>query len=623
MARKILELKGIRKSYGDNVILDNLNLSINENEFVTFLGPSGCGKTTTLRIIGGFETMEEGQLLLDNIDIASLPSHKRPINTVFQKYALFPHLNIYDNIAFGLRNNIYSNVYDIGTMNMMEKYGFDEEEINNLMHKLTFIEKPKDVKKYVIDLFSEKSETYQTEKELSLIEKKKHPHYFKDVQDEINEIVKKRNISINLSSFANETKYKGFKGDFLKIISENDHYFQMIEEIKGRKFKENVIHEEVIKALKLVNLEGYEKRSVSSLSGGQMQRIAIARAIVNKPRILLLDEPLSALDLKLRKSMRLELRELQRKLGITFIFVTHDQEEAMVMSDTVVVMNEGKIQQLGRPEDIYNTPINKFVATFIGEANIFRGTYSASKRLDILNKTFKVSSLDVRPGDKVHVIVERPDFDICSMDIAKLKGEVVSSVFEESKYLLDVKVDDKIIKVESEDKQNVGDIIGLSVAPGNIYVESIKENKAKFLANYENPNVLEGTYLGNQKISFLGQSFKTYVTTFVPGEIVDAVIRPEDFDIVLEDVDKAILQGKVIKSAFTGVTFDLWVNVNGQTIMVQDYQNVEVGDTIGLKVDSYEIHMMKVEDDLQPKFIQDLRIEAREKLKEMEDNEKL
>ncbi len=623
MARKILELKGIRKSYGDNVILDNLNLSINENEFVTFLGPSGCGKTTTLRIIGGFETMEEGQLLLDNIDIASLPSHKRPINTVFQKYALFPHLNIYDNIAFGLRNNIYSNVYDIGTMNMMEKYGFDEEEINNLMHKLTFIEKPKDVKKYVIDLFSEKSVTYQIEKELSLIEKKKHPHYFKDVQDEINEIVKKRNISINLSSFANETKYKGFRGDFLKIISENDHYFQMIEEIKGRKFKENVIHEEVIKVLKLVNLEGYENRSVSSLSGGQMQRIAIARAIVNKPRILLLDEPLSALDLKLRKSMRLELRELQRKLGITFIFVTHDQEEAMVMSDTVVVMNEGKIQQLGRPEDIYNTPINKFVATFIGEANIFRGTYSASKRLDILNKTFKVSSLDVRPGDKVYVIVERPDFDICSMDIAKLKGEVVSSVFEESKYLLDVKVDDKIIKVESEDKQNIGDIIGLSVAPGNIYVESIKESKAKFLANYENPNVLEGTYLGHQKISFLGQSFKTYVTTFVPGEIVDAVIRPEDFDIVLEDVDKAILQGKVIKSAFTGVTFDLWVNVNGQTIMVQDYQNVEVGDTIGLKVDSYEIHMMKVEDALQPKFIQDLRIEAREKLKEMEDNEKL
>ncbi len=622
MARKILELKGIRKSYGDNVILDNLNLSINENEFVTFLGPSGCGKTTTLRIIAGFETMEEGQLLLDNIDIASLPSHKRPINTVFQKYALFPHLNIYDNIAFGLRNNIYSNVYDIGVMNMMEKYGFSDEEINSLVHKLTFIEKPKDVKKYVIDLFSKKSITYKVSDELSSLEKKLHPHTMKDSKDEIERIIKESNLSVSLSSFDQNQKYRTFKGDFLKLISKDDPYFQMIAKIKERKFKEDVIHEEVIKSLKLVNLEGYEKRSVSSLSGGQMQRIAIARAIVNKPRILLLDEPLSALDLKLRKSMRLELRELQRKLGITFIFVTHDQEEAMVMSDTVVVMNEGKIQQLGRPEDIYNTPINKFVATFIGEANIFRGVYSASKRLDILGKTFKVSSLDVRPGDKVYVIIERPDFDICSMDIAKLKGEVISSVYEEGKYLLDVKVNDTIIKVESDDKQNIGDIIGLSVAPGNIYVESIKENKAKFLANYENPNVLEGTYLGNQKISFLGQNFKTYVTTFVPGEIVDAVIRPEDFDFVLEDVDKAILQGKVLKSAFTGVTFDLWIDVNGQTIMVQDYQNVEIGDTIGLKVDSYEIHMMKVEDSLQPKFIQDLRIESRLKLKEMEENEK-
>lgn len=623
MARKILELKGIRKSYGDNVILDNLNLSINENEFVTFLGPSGCGKTTTLRIIAGFETMEEGQLLLDNIDIASLPSHKRPINTVFQKYALFPHLNIYDNIAFGLRNNIYSNVYDIGVMNMMEKYGFSDEEINSLVHKLTFIEKPKDVKKYVIDLFSKKSITYKVSDELSSLEKRLHPHTMKDSKDEIKRIIKENNLSVSLSSFNENQKYRTFKGDFLKFISKDDPYFQMIAKIKERKFKEDVIHEEVIKSLKLVNLEGYEKRSVSSLSGGQMQRIAIARAIVNKPRILLLDEPLSALDLKLRKSMRLELRELQRKLGITFIFVTHDQEEAMVMSDTVVVMNEGKIQQLGRPEDIYNTPINKFVATFIGEANIFRGVYSASKRLDILGKTFKVSSLDVRPGDKVYVIIERPDFDICSMDIARLKGEVISSVYEEGKYLLDVKVNDTIIKVESDDKQNIGDIIGLSVAPGNIYVESIKENKAKFLANYENPNVLEGTYLGNQKISFLGQNFKTYVTTFVPGEIVDAVIRPEDFDLVLEDADKAILQGKVLKSAFTGVTFDLWIDVNGQTIMVQDYQNVEIGDTIGLKVDSYEIHMMKVEDSLQPKFIQDLRIESRLKLKEMEENEKL
>ncbi len=623
MARKILELKGVRKSYGDNVILDDLNLSINENEFVTFLGPSGCGKTTTLRIIGGFESMEHGQLLLDGVDIASLPSHKRPINTVFQKYALFPHLNIYDNIAFGLRNNIYSNVYDIGTMNMMEKNGFGEEEINELVHKLTFIEKPKDVKAYVISTFESKSIKYQLEIELKALEKSHRFHTFHDAKEYIETLIKKYNVEYPLDKIDGSLKYKTFRTEFLENVSSKDCFYQMIEEIKDRHFKENVIREEVKKALKLVNLEGYEKREISSLSGGQMQRIAIARAIVNKPRILLLDEPLSALDLKLRKSMRLELRELQRKLGITFIFVTHDQEEAMVMSDTVVVMNSGKIQQMGRPEDIYNTPVNRFVATFIGEANIFRGVYSDIRRLNILNKTFKVSAFDFRPGDNVYVIIERPDFDICSLDIAKLKGEVLSCTYEENKYLLNVKIDDTIIKMESEDKEKVHDIIGLSVSPGNIYVESINESKAKLLANYENPNILEGTFLGNQQVMFLNQKFKSYVTTFIPGEIVDAVIRPEDFDIVLEDVDKAILQGKVLKTAFTGVTFDIWVEVNGQTVMVQDYQNVEVGDVIGLKVDAYEIHLMKVEDSLQPKEIQDLRLQARLMLEETEKNEKI
>lgn len=623
MARKILELKGIRKTYGDNVILDNFNLTINENEFVTFLGPSGCGKTTTLRIIGGFETMEAGELLLDGIDIASLPSHKRPINTVFQKYALFPHLNVYDNIAFGLRNNVYSNVYDIGTMNLMEKWGFKEEEINDLVHKLTFIEKPNDVRKYVINLFSEKSALYKLEDDLKAIEKKKHFHTLNDAKGDLQILLDKHGLSFDFSNSNPETKYKAFKKTFCNELNSKEKYASMIEEISQRGFKEKVIKEEVLKALKLVNLDGYEEREISSLSGGQMQRIAIARAIVNKPRILLLDEPLSALDLKLRKSMRLELRELQRKLGITFIFVTHDQEEAMVMSDRIVVINEGKIQQLGRPEDIYNAPINRFVATFIGEVNIFRGVYSDVKRLQILNKTFKVSASDFHPGDKIYVIVERPDFDICSLDIAKLVGEVVSSQYEENKYLLGVKINDHIVEIESEDKEKIGDKIGLMVSPDNIYVEALSENKAKILANYDNPNIFEGIYLGNQRVLFLGEQFKTYINTFIPGEVVDAVIRPEDFDIVLEDVDAAILQGKVLKTAFTGVTFDIWVDINGQTVMVQDYQNVEVGDTIGLKVDSYEIYLMKVEDSLQPRFIQDYRLEAKRKLEELEANEKI
>ena len=618
MVSKILELKNISKSYGDNVILDNFNLSIYENEFVTFLGPSGCGKTTTLRIIGGFENMQQGELLLDGVDIASLPSHKRPINTVFQKYALFPHLNVFDNIAFGLRNNIYSNVYDIGVMTLMENNGFSEEEINELMHKLKFIEKPKDVKKYVLDLFESKSTYYVLEHELKELEKKNHYKRFKDSKDDIKELLNKLELNTNLDSFDDNKKYKEFKKELMELISKEDVYYSMINEIKDKKFKEKVIKEEVLKSLKLVNLEGYEDRFITSLSGGQMQRIAIARAIVNKPRILLLDEPLSALDLKLRKSMRLELRELQRKLGITFIFVTHDQEEAMVMSDTIVVMNKGKIEQLGRPEDIYNAPINKFVATFIGEVNIFRGVYSEVKRLQLFDKTFKVPALSFHKGDAIYVIAEKEDIDICPLSDSKVKGKVLSVKYENTKYLINLEVDNKVIEIESEEKANVNEEVGISIKPENIYVESANENKAKILANYENPIIFEGEYLGNRKVKFLNEEFKTYVTTFIPGEVVDAVIRPEDFDIVLDDIDNAILKGTVIKSAFTGVTFNLWINVCGQTVMVQDYQNVKVGDTIGLKVDWYEIHLMKVEDSEQPLFIQELRMKARQ---EDEENE--
>ena len=618
MVSKILELKNISKSYGDNVILDNFNLSIYENEFVTFLGPSGCGKTTTLRIIGGFENMQQGELLLDGVDIASLPSHKRPINTVFQKYALFPHLNVFDNIAFGLRNNIYSNVYDIGVMTLMENNGFSEEEINELMHKLKFIEKPKDVKKYVLDLFESKSTYYVLENELKELEKKNHYKRMKDSKDDIKELLNKLELNTNLDSFDDNKKYKEFKKELMELISKEDVYYSMINEIKDKKFKEKVIKEEVLKSLKLVNLEGYEDRFITSLSGGQMQRIAIARAIVNKPRILLLDEPLSALDLKLRKSMRLELRELQRKLGITFIFVTHDQEEAMVMSDTIVVMNKGKIEQLGRPEDIYNAPINKFVATFIGEVNIFRGVYSEVKRLQLFDKTFKVPALSFHKGDAIYVIAEKEDIDICPLSDSKVKGKVLSVKYENTKYLISLEVDNKVIEIESEEKANVNEEVGISIKPENIYVESANENKAKILANYENPIIFEGIYLGNRKVKFLNEEFKTYVTTFIPGEVVDAVIRPEDFDIVLDDIDNAILKGTVIKSAFTGVTFNLWINVCGQTVMVQDYQNVKVGDTIGLKVDWYEIHLMKVEDSEQPLFIQELRMKARQ---EDEENE--
>lgn len=341
MEENIIQLININKSFGTTEVLNNINLSIKKNEFVTFLGPSGCGKTTTLRIIGGFEMPSSGELLFENNNILNVPPHKRKLNTVFQKYALFTNMNVADNIAFGL---------------------------------------------------------------------------------------------------------------------------------KIKKIDKKIINEKIVSMLKLVNLEGYGTRDVMSLSGGQQQRIAIARALVNEPQVLLLDEPLGALDLKLRKEMQVELKNMQQKLGITFIYVTHDQEEALTMSDTIVVMNKGKIQQMGTPVDIYNEPINSFVAEFIGESNIVRGIMHSDYLVEFEDYKFKCVDKGFKKEEPVNVVIRPEDIDIVSSEEGMLKGTVTSVTFKGVHYEMTVDCNTMIWKIHSTDLAPVNSIIGLSIGPDEIHI---------------------------------------------------------------------------------------------------------------------------------------------------------
>ena len=341
MNKKLINFVDITKSYGDHVVLDQLNLYIKENEFITLLGPSGCGKTTTLRILGGFETPDSGKVLFDGKDITALPPNERNLNTVFQKYALFPHMSIAENIAFGLK-----------------------------------------IKK--------KSKAY--------------------IQDKI--------------------KY----------------------------------------ALKLVNLDGFENRSIDSLSGGQQQRIAIARAIVNEPKVLLLDEPLGALDLKLRQDMQYELIRLKNELGITFVYVTHDQEEALTMSDDIVVMNQGYIQQIGSPEMIYNEPVNAFVADFIGDSNIVGGTMIQDKVVEILG--VKIPCVDEGFGQNkpVDVVIRPEDIEIVAPEDGFMEGEITSSIFKGVHYELEIMANGYEWLVHTTKLYEVGSHVGINVIPFNIQI---------------------------------------------------------------------------------------------------------------------------------------------------------
>ncbi len=341
MENVLLRLEGISVKFDDDQILDHIDLDIHDKEFVTLLGPSGCGKTTTLRIIGGFVSQDEGKVYFEGQDISALPPHKRPVNTIFQKYALFPHLNVHENIAFGLR---------------------------------------------------------------------------------------------------------------LKKLPERE------------------IRRKVNEMLALVNLRGFNKRSVNSLSGGQQQRVAIARALANEPRVLLLDEPLGALDLKLRKDMQIELKNLQQRSGITFIYVTHDQEEALSMSDTVVVMDGGVIQQIGSPIDIYNEPRNAFVADFIGESNILDGVMHEDYRVTFSHHTFECLDSGFAPGEQVDAVVRPEDVDIVEPSQGMLVGVVTSVVFKGVHFEIIVEIDDFKWMIQTTDFHPQGARVGLIIEPDAIHI---------------------------------------------------------------------------------------------------------------------------------------------------------
>lgn len=347
MGKKLIQLENITKTYDGNMILDDLNLYVKENEFLTLLGPSGCGKTTTLRLIGGFETPDTGRIIFDGKDITSLPPNERKLNTVFQKYALFTHMTIAENIAFGLK-------------------------------------------------ISKKSKAY--------------------IDDKI--------------------KY----------------------------------------ALKLVNLDGFENRTVDSLSGGQQQRIAIARAIVNEPKLLLLDEPLGALDLKLRQDMQYELIRLKEELGITFVYVTHDQEEALTMSDKIVVMNQGYIQQIGSPEDIYNEPINAFVADFIGESNIIDGIMIKDELVEILGVKIPCVDTGFHLNQPVDVVIRPEDVELVDPSAGFMEGDVVSIIFKGVHYEIEVHANGYDWLVHTTKMFPVGTHVGIHVIPFNIQIMNKPES---------------------------------------------------------------------------------------------------------------------------------------------------
>ena len=443
----IIDIKHVSKWFGDKQVLDDVSLYIRKGEFVTILGPSGCGKTTLLRILAGFETASEGEILLEGADITQTPPHQRPMNTVFQRSALFPHLNVYDNIAFGL---------------------------------------------------------------------------------------------------------------------------------KLKKTKANIIENKVRRALKMVGMTDYEHRDVNSLSGGQQQRVAIARAIVNQPTVLLLDEPLAALDLKMRKDMQMELKEMHKTLGITFIYVTHDQEEALTLSDTIVVMSEGVIQQIGTPTDIYNEPENCFVADFIGESNILNGTMVEDRLVRFMDTEFKC--VDEGFGNNVPVdVVIRPEdiYIMAPTESAMLHGRVSSCIFKGVHYEMTVQLPNGYeLMVQDYNAFEPESEVSLIIKPSDIHVMK-KERTC---------NTFEAVVVDETHIDMLGATFECMPHSLEKGTEVKVEV---DFDKIelTDDKEDGVLEGDVRLILYKGNHYHLTIVTDEDDYLYVDTNDVwDDGDMVGINI---------------------------------------
>ncbi len=452
--KHLIELIGVSKAYGGDVALSNVNLYIKDGEFLTLLGPSGCGKTTMLRLIAGFIMPDEGRIEMDGVDIAGVPPYKRRVNTVFQKYALFPHLNVFDNIAFGL---------------------------------------------------------------------------------------------------------------------------------KIQKLDKKIIREKVDSMLELVNLKGYGKRYVEQLSGGQQQRVAIARALVNEPQVLLLDEPLGALDLKLRKEMQVELKHMQQQLGITFIYVTHDQEEALTMSDTIVVLKDGVIQQIGTPIDIYNEPKNPFVADFIGESNIIPGIMLGDYRVQMNGVAYECVDAGFGKNVEVDAVVRPEDIDIVPAAGARVAGVVQSVVFMGVHYELDVDCGGYEWVIQTTDYVASGETVGISIPPDAIHIMK-KTRQTNIFDGVAYPDALEA--------EFNGHSFACAAAAgFDNREEILVRIAPKD--VILVSPEDAPVTGFVKSCMFLGTHYEVTITREDEDWIAYSEDFMEDGEEIGLSVDAEAIRLSR------------------------------